>query len=119
MLSFKQMRNRVYDGKTCVRFECDIPVADDDITDENVTIFFTRYDKVPDGQETWKCRIVMDATHIKDSDVYNFAYSMPKRGMPLETVAAFGLRCFQSYVKQEVQKLSNIDFAIGSMLEGM
>ena len=119
MLSFKQMRNRVYDGKTCVRFECDIPVADDDIEDKIVTVFFTRYNKASDDQEVWKCHTVMDATRIKDSDVYNFAYSMPKRGMPLETVAAFGLRCFQSYVKQEVQKLSNIDFTIGSMLEGM
>lgn len=119
MLSFKQMRNRVYDGKMCVRFECDIPVADDDIEDKIVTVFFTRHNKVSDGQEVWKCHTVMDATRIKDSDVYNFAYSMPKRGMPLETVAAFGLRCFQSYIKQEVQKLSNIDFMVGSMLEGM
>ena len=69
MLSFKQMRNRVYDGKTCVRFECDIPVADDDIEDKIVTVFFTRYNKAPDGQEVWKCHTVMDATRIKDSDV--------------------------------------------------
>ena len=37
--------------------------------------------------------------------------------MPLTMVAAFGLRFFQYYIKDEVQRKSNLDFEIGDIIK--
>ena len=67
----------------------------------------------------WFMRIVFDRTRDADSQVYNFNYIMPRTGLPLELIAATGLRYFQLHIKEEVQFKSDLDFVLGSIVEGM
>lgn len=67
----------------------------------------------------WFMQIIFDRTRDADSQVYGFGYIMPRAGLPLELIAATGLKYFHLYLKEEVQTKSNIDFALGVELEGM
>lgn len=118
MLRMKNLLNRVYDGKRCIRFEVQIPVSDNHFQ-------LAMFENVPnvvgdhDGSNVWQMRVIIDRDRDKDSDVYKFGYIMPKSGLPLELIAATGLKYFQLYLKNEVQQKSNMDFVLGTMLEGM
>lgn len=116
MLRLKDLKNRVYVGKQCVRFDVPIQVADG----SQVMAQFTKsvHDGAVDGN-VWKVRCILDRTRDKDSDVYNFSYVMPKDNLPLELIAATGLRYFQLYLKEEVQSKMDMDFYLGGILEGM
>ncbi len=111
MIKLKDLQNRVYSGKSCIRFEYEFDV------DQNKTIcaVFKRLSET----NTWKMSIVLDRTRDKDSEVYNFMYALPKENVPLELVAAVGLRYFQLHIKEEVQMKSNMDFLIGEIIEGV
>ncbi len=111
MLSLRDLQNRVYSGKDCVRFECVIPVE----KDHWVNVMFER---MQDPRE-WKMQVILDRTRDKDSEVYNFRYMMPREGLPLNLIAATGLKFFQLHIKEEVQRKSNLDFSIGRIVEGM
>lgn len=111
MIRLKDLQNRVYSGKSCIRFEYEFDV------DQNKTITATF--KRLSETNTWKMSIVLDRTRDKDSEVYNFMYALPKDNVPLELVAAVGLRYFQLYIKEEVQMKSNMDFLIGEIIEGV
>ena len=54
-----------------------------------------------------------------DSQVYTFGYIMPKSNLPLELIAATGLKYFQLYLKEEIQTKSEYDFMLGDVLKGM
>lgn len=109
-LKLKDLQNRVYSGRECVRFEVLVPVGDN----EFVLAQFAKQTYC-----TWNMRIVLNRTRDKDSEVYNFGYVMPKDNVPLELIAATGLKYFQLYLKEEIQKKTEIDFTLGTMLEGM
>ena len=118
MLKFKDLKNRVYTDKKCTRFEVQIPVSDKHAV-------LATFDNIPnavgdcnDGNE-WRMRVIFDRNRDKDSEVYNFGYIMPKDNLPLELIAATGLKYFQLYLKSEIQAKSTLDFSIGEMLEGM
>lgn len=114
MLKLKDLQNRVYSGKICVRFEYAI------LVDER--LIYARFTKQPnkDSQPNeWNMEIILGRTRDKDSEVYNFGYVMPRDGLPLELIAATGLRYFQLYLKEEVQAKSNMDFELGNILQGM
>lgn len=112
MLTLKDLNNRVYSGKICSEFSY---ILKDDKGKPKFKANFTR------GQEEneWQMRIVLDRTRDADSQVYTFGYIMPKSNLPLELIAATGLKYFQLYLKEEVQSKINIDFALGEKLEGM
>ena len=112
MLKLKDLQNRVYSGKDCVRFECIVPV------DKDHKILAT-FHKVVNDQNTWNMQVIIDRTRDKDSEVYNFGYVMPRAGLPLELIAATGLKYFQLYLKEEIQAKSNLDFELGNILQGM
>lgn len=112
MIRLKDLQNRVYSGKCCVRFEYEFDVDQN----KTVTAIFKR---LSDNADTWKMTIVLDRTRDKDSEVYNFMYALPKGTVPLELVAAVGLRYFQLHIKEEVQTKSNMDFIIGEIVEGV
>ena len=116
MLRLKDLQNRVYSGKQCVRFEVPVQVADN----KYVLAQFTKIvqDDTANSNE-WRMRVVLDRTRDKDSEVYSFGYVMPRNNLPLELIAATGLRYFQMYLKEEVQSKTNMDFYLGSILEGM
>lgn len=111
MIKLKNLQNRVYDGKECIKFECIIPMD----KDHWLTAAFQKMQ----SPREWKMQIIFDRTRDKDSEVYNFGYIMPRSGLPLELIAATGLKYFQLHIKEEIQTKSNLDFALGTILEGM
>ena len=112
MLSLGDLKNRVYSGKQCMRFECMFMAED-----KPIIAAFERKKSVESNE--WNMRVIIDRTRDKDSDVYNFGYIMPRSDLPLELIAATGLKYFQLYLREEVQTKSLMEFSIGEMLEGM
>ena len=105
MLKFKDLMNRVYSGKECVRFEVALPIDDN-------KFILAQFAK--STYCTWNMRLILNRTRDKDTEVYNFEYIMPRDNLP-----ATGLRYFQLYLKEEIQMKSNMDFSIGEMIQGM
>ena len=112
MIILSDLKNRVYSDKQCTRFECNI-MMDKDSKQEIVAVF----KKV--ALTEWRMQILIDGTRDKDTEVYNFSYIMPRSNLPLEIIAATGLKYFQLYIKEEVQAKSNLDFELGTILQGM
>lgn len=122
MLKLKDLQNRVYSGKECIRFECEIPYK----KNYTLTARFERMKSIPEDTTHatysgagWTLQIIISRTRDKDTEVYNFGYIMPRNGLPLELIAATGLKYFQLYIKEEVQAKSNLDFELGNILQGM
>lgn len=114
MITFKDLQNKVYSGKVCVRFEYAILVGE--------RLIYAKFERQPyenSKPNEWNMQIILGRTRDKDSEVYNFGYIMPRDGLPLELIAATGLRYFQLHVKNEVQEKSNMDFELGKILQGM
>ena len=110
MLKFKDLMNRVYSGKECVRFEVTLPIDDN-------KFILAQFAKPT--YCTWNMCVILNRTRDKDTEVYNFEYIMPRDNLPLELIAATGLRYFQLYLKEEIQMKTNLDFSIGEMIQGM
>lgn len=113
MIKLKDLNNRNYSGRKCISFEY---VLNDEKANKLLVARFSAQDNVG---KTWNMNIVFDRNRDADSQVYNFGYSMPKDDLPLELIAATGLKYFQLYVQQEVQQKSSIEFSLGNLLEGM
>ena len=111
MIKFKDLQNRIYNGRECIRFEYGIMVDD--------KYLYAKFDKQQMGIEEWNMQVIIGRTRDKDSEVYNFGYIMPRTGLALELVAATGLKYFQLYLKQEIQYKSNLDFTLGNILQDM
>ena len=112
MIKFKDLQNKIYEGKECIRFEHEIKV------DEKCKIL-AMFKRKNSGLTEWNMQIIFSRTRDKDSEVYNFGYVMPRSDLPLELIAATGLRYFQLYLKEEIQMKSNLDFEIGNIISGM
>ena len=112
MLILSDLKNRVYSDKQCTRFECNI-MMDKDSKQEIEAVF----KKV--ALTEWRMQILIDGTRDKDTEVYNFRYIMPRSNLPLELIAATGLKYFQLYIKEEIQLKSSLDFELGEILKGM
>lgn len=112
MLELKDLENRIYSGKQCIGFDYFLK---DEKGKPQFRANFTR------GQEEneWQMRIVLDRTRDADSQVYRFDYIMPKSGLPLNLIAATGLKYFQLYLKEEIQTKTEYDFMLGEILRGM
>ena len=67
----------------------------------------------------WYMAVVLWRTRDADSQVYNFGYIMPKSKLPIELVAATGLKYFQLYLKQELEQKIAMDFEIGEITDGI
>lgn len=115
MIRLKDLQNKVYSGKQCVRFEVAIPKDDKRF----VLAQFTRIQHEGSTSNEWNMRLILNRTRDKDSEVYSFGYIMPRDSLPLELIAATGLRYLQLYLKEEIQMKSNMDFAIGEITSGM
>ena len=114
MIKLKDLRNRVYSGKECVNFEYEF-----EVNKKRVIAYFDKRIEENAQPNEWNMQIVLGRTRDKDSEVYNFGYVMPRSGLPLELIAATGLKYFQLHIKEEVQQKSNMDFELGRILEGM
>ena len=115
MLKLKDLENRVYSGKVCVGFEYTVK------DDEGKNLFEAKFRKIErlDKTNQWYLQIVLERTRDADSQVYGFGYIMPKERLPLELIAATGLKYYQLYLKEEIQKKTNYDFALGEILKDM
>lgn len=114
MIKFKDLQNKVYSGKTCIRFEYAIMIGE-----QYVYAKFEKQTGHMAQPNEWNMQIIFGRTRDKDSEVYNFGYVMPKDGIPLELIAATGLKYFQLQLKEEIQAKSNLDFQLGEILQGM
>lgn len=112
MLKLKDLTNRQYVEKKCKAFEYELK------GEKDVRILVAKFE-VGANENEWSMQIVLDRTRDADSQVYKFDYAMPRNNLPLELIAATGLKFFQLYLKDEVQSKINIDLALGEKLEGM
>ena len=117
MLKLKELVNRIYDGKECVRFEYE--VLDEDGSKNPPSCFVARYQRSSEDAKQWKMQVVLPRDRDCDSQVYTFDYVLPKIGMELALIAAIGLKYFQLRLKEEVQQKSNWDIVLGSLLKDM
>lgn len=113
MITLRDLR-KTYEGRLCVSFEYDIVLDEEN----KITAKFHKR-KYKDFYTQWVMQIVIDRTKDKDSEIYNFAYVMPKENLPLELIAATGLKYYQLHLKEEIQLKSNLDFALGEITNGM
>lgn len=113
MIKLKDLNNRDYDGRKCISFEY---VLKDEKENKLLVARFSNEDT---SGKVWRMNVIFDRNRDADSQVYNFGYSMPKDNLPLELIAATGLKYFQLYLQQEIQQKSGIEFSLGSLLEGM
>lgn len=116
MLKLKDLELRSYVGKKCTSFSY---ILKDDKNEEAFIAKFTNIDHQSNQAKEWIMLIVLDRTRDADSQVYRFSYMMPKANLPLELIAATGLKFFQLYLKEEIQSKVAMDFLLGERLEGM
>ena len=113
MLTLKDLDNRVYSGKICLEFSYILK------DDKGKPKFRANFIRGQEDENGWQMCVVLDRTRDADSQVYIFRYIMPKLNLPLELIAATGLKYFQLYLKEEVQTKSEYDFMLGDVLKGM
>lgn len=112
MIRLSDLQNRVYSGKTCMRFEYELKVGDN----KTAIAMFTR---AVEDVNMWTMHLVLDRTRDKDSEVYNFTYILPKGNISLMLIAATGLKYLQLHIKEEVQMKTDLDFALGEITNGV
>lgn len=112
MISLKELVNRVYSGKVCMRFEYELKFGDN----KTAVAMFKR---AVEDANMWTMQLVIDKTRDKDSEVYNFTYILPKSGVSLELIAATGLKYLQLHIKEEIQMKADLDFILGEITDGV
>lgn len=111
MLKLKDLTNRQYVGKQCKMF--DYVLRDN----EGVATLIARFEN-KEGR-AWSAQFVLNRSQISDGQIYWIDFAVPKDGMPLEIIAATGLRLFQVHLKEEIQAKISMDFDLSEKLEGM
>lgn len=112
MIIIKELQNRIYSGKQCVGFDYIARNEKDEIQ------FEARF-RIGSATNEWNMQIVFGRTRDKDSEVYNFGYIMPRSALPLELIAATGLKYYHLYLKEEIEQKVSYDFLLGEILKGM
>ena len=116
MIKQKDLNLSTFVGRRCIGFSYKLKSEA-----QEIELKFSNTDYVSENESNkeWLMQVVMGRTRDADSQVYNFGYIMPRNNLPLELIAATGMRYFQLYLKEEIERKINIDFALGSVLEGM
>lgn len=112
MLRLKDLENRRYIGKECHEFMYRIV---NEKKEEYATAMFRRGSQ----ENEWIMKLTFERTRDSDSQHYHFGYIMPRAGIPLETIAATGLKYFQLFLTNEVQTKVDMGMVLSSVLEGM
>ena len=112
MLTQKDIECKEYKGKELIAFK--YVQRDRDGNKE----WEAQYNRGEQPNE-WNMTVVLGRTRDADSQVYHFGYIMPKSKLPIELVAATGLKYFQLYLKQELEQKIAIDFEIGEITDGV
>lgn len=118
MIRIKELTSRAYEERICTRFEYE--VVDKESKDINGgKCFIARYVRSPDNDKQWTMQVVIPRDQDSDSQVYTISYIVPSRTIDLVMVAAIGLKYFQLKLKEEIQRKSEWDFAIGNIVKDM
>lgn len=117
MIKLAELKGRKYEGKKCVSFEYDLVV--DESNGKQLKVDFEYQDKDSLGQVIWDAKMFIKKTEMLDSQTYHVQYMIPRENLPLELIAAIGLRYLQTIMKDEIQKKMQIDWAISHTVEGM
>lgn len=112
MLTQKDLECKEYKGKELIAFKY---VQRDKDGNKEWEAQYNRGEQ----QNEWNMAVVLGRTRDADSQVYNFGYIMPKSNLPIELVAATGLKYFQLYLKQELEQKIAMDFEIGEITDGV
>ena len=114
MIALNDLVKRVYRDKECIEFSYFVK------DEKGETLFEAVYSKSLNGDgRTWYARIILDRTRDADSQIYGLGYTMPKTGLPLALIAATGLKYFQLYLREEIDRKVQYDFALGEVLKDM
>lgn len=113
MLILKDLINRKYVNKNCTSFEIEVK-AEDRIDYPTERLFF---EKICDRQWCLWTQITMRDSNV--TQLYKIDYSIPKDSMPLNLIAAFGLRLFVGVLQSEVQYKSILEFSISEAIKDM
>lgn len=119
MIKLKELVNRVYEGKDCIRFEYNVIDKAKRLEDESRECFTALYRRSKKEPKAWRMRVILPRDRDCDSQVYTFDYILPKDNMDLGLIAAIGLKYFQLKMKEEVQKKSGWDFLLGEIVKDM
>ena len=115
-MELKDLENRVYEDKKCIRF--DYVIKGEQPTD-NVLVTFNRVfmNGVENVKDTWHIRMILDKTQYTDTQVYDAEITIPMHDAPLVIVCGTGLHFIQSLLKEKIQNKSMLEFAIGEVVE--
>lgn len=108
-----EILGRVNDEKTkeCIRFL--VNVADED----NNTLYFTvHYERL--AENTWRayCMPILNTSNNR-ARIYSEIYMMPKKNMPLEKVASFGLTNIRSSMMEDIMNLNAFTYELSQMIK--
>lgn len=99
------------DTKECVKFFVD--VIDEDNKNTLLTVHYERLNEI-----AWRayCMPILNTSNNRVR-VYSEVYSMPKRNMPLEKVAGFGLSIIRSTMMEDIMNLNAITYELSQMIK--
>ena len=112
MIKDKDLKLREMKHKECVAFVYDLLLNDEQ--NNYMRCFFHKVEG-----KVWQIEVWEYSTSNKSDVIYRWGYEMPKDNMPLTMICAFGLIRLQRQMKEEVQMKSELDFTIGSLVEGI
>lgn len=110
MFGLRNLEERCYEGKACVRFTYKVAIEGE----EPLVVWFMR--KNGNARE-WTLKTIVETPLGNHPYVLKFTHPSTKPN--IENMAAFGLRTLQAYIQQEIQSKMAIDFAIGDATAGM
>lgn len=113
MIKLRDLVNRKYVQKRCEAFEYEIHIENQ----PDCKYLFTRLPEPHDN--VWKLLVIIPRDRDKDNFVYDIVYEVPRKDLPLETVAGIGLRLFQMKLQSEREWSTALDFEISEILKGM
>lgn len=114
MIKQSDLVNRMNIDGVCVDFDYII-----NIEDLRIRCRFSRNNNADYELPTWLLIVLLKRDGVKDSEVYNFSYQVPKANMDLTMVAAIGIKYFQMYIKKEIESKTGLDFVLGDITNGM
>ena len=112
MIKQSDLINRMNVNGVCVDFDYIL-----EIDESRIRFRFTR--DVNESINLWNMSVRLKRNSMKDSEVYDFNFEVPKLNMDLTMVTAIGLKYFQMYIKKEIELKTELDFVLGDITNGM
>ena len=113
LIKSKDLKLREIKDKATIAFVYDLVLGDDE-NKKTLRFYFHNVEG-----RIWQMEVCEYGTVCKSDVMYRWGYEMPKDNMALTMICAYGLSRFQIQMKHEVQMKSEIDFALGDLLEGL